>query len=46
MKTKEQLEEELEAKILAGEITIEEAEQEWQEYMHRGEDTFQGVYGW
>lgn len=30
--TKEQLEAELEAKLEAGEITVEEAEQEWQDF--------------
>lgn len=44
--TKQQLEAELEAKLKAGEITAEEAEQEWQDFTHRGEDSFQGVYGW
>lgn len=44
--TKQQLEAELEAKLKAGEITVEEAEQEWQDFTHRGEDSFQGVYGW
>lgn len=38
MKTKEQLEAELDEKIQKGDITIEEAEMEWQDYMHRGED--------
>ncbi len=38
--TREQLEDELEAKILAGDITVEEAEMEWQDYMHRGEIPF------
>lgn len=44
--TKQQLEAELDAKLKAGEITAEEAEQEWQDFTHRGEDSFQGVYGW
>lgn len=38
MKTKKQLEAELDEKIQKGDITIEEAEMEWQDYMHRGED--------
>lgn len=38
--THQQLEDELEAKILAGDITVEEAEMEWQDYMHRGEIPF------
>lgn len=38
MKTKEQLEAELDEKIRKDDITIEEAEMEWQDYMHRGED--------
>ena len=37
MKTKEQLETELDEKIRKGEITIEEAEMEYQDYMHRDE---------
>lgn len=44
--TKQQFEAELDAKLKAGEITAEEAEQEWQDFTHRGEDSFQGVYGW
>ena len=37
MKTKEQLEAELDEKIQKGDITIEEAEMEYQDYMHRDE---------
>ena len=43
---KQQLEAELQEKLDRGEITVEEAENEWQDFMHRGENTFQGVYGW
>lgn len=35
--TKEELEEKLQAKLDAGEITPEEAEAEWQDWMHRDE---------
>ena len=35
--TKEELEAKLQAKLDAGEITPEEAEAEWQEFMHRNE---------
>ncbi len=42
MKTKEQLEAELDEKIQKGDITIEEAELEYQDYTHRGED----IRGW
>ena len=35
--TKEDLEEKLDRKLKAGEITKEEAEDEWQEFMHRNE---------
>lgn len=44
--TKQQLEQELDEKIAKGEITAEEAEAEWQDFIHRGENSFQGVYGW
>ena len=44
--TRQQLKAELQEKIERGDITVEEAEAEWQDYMHRGENTFQGVYGW
>ena len=44
--TKQQLEAELQEKLDRGEITVEEAEMEWQDFTHRGEDSFQGVYGW
>ena len=44
--TKQQLEAELDEKLRRGEITAAEAEDEWQNFMHRGEDTFLGVYGW
>lgn len=37
-KTKEQLEAELDEKIKKGDITIEEAELEYQDYTHLGED--------
>ena len=37
MLTKVQLEESLEAKLAKGEITAEEAEWEWQDWMHRYE---------
>ena len=33
--TKEELEAILEEKMRKGEITVEEAEQEWQDWMHR-----------
>jgi len=35
--TKEELEAKLQMKLDAGEITPEEAEAEWQEFMHRNE---------
>ena len=35
--TKAELEEDLERKLAAGEITPQEAEDEWQEWMHRSE---------
>ena len=44
--SKEQMEAELDRKLAAGEITSQEAEDEWQDFMHRGMDSFQGVYGW
>lgn len=44
--TRQQLEAELQEKIARGDITVEEAEMEYQDFMHRGENTFQGVYGW
>ena len=44
--TKQQLEQELDEKLAKGEITAGEAEAEWQHFMHRGENSFQGVYGW
>ena len=44
--TRQQLEAELQEKIDRGDITVEEAEMEYQDFMHRGENTFQGVYGW
>jgi polyhydroxyalkanoate synthesis regulator phasin len=44
--TKQQVEQELDEKLAKGEITAEEAEAEWQDFMHRGENSFQGVYGW
>lgn len=44
--TKQQLEQELDEKLAKGEITAEEAEMEWQDFTHRGSDSFQGVYGW
>ena len=44
--TRQQLEAELQEKIDRGDITVEEAEMEYQDFMHRGEGTFQGVYGW
>lgn len=37
MLTREQLEKDLEEKISRGEITEAEAEDEWQDFMHRGE---------
>lgn len=43
---KKKLEADLDAKLKAGQITVEEAEDEYQDFMHRGEDSFQGVYGW
>lgn len=44
--TRQQLEDELQEKIERGDITVEEAEMEYQDFMHRRENTFQGVYGW
>lgn len=44
--TRQQLVAELQEKIDRGDITVEEAEMEYQDFMHRGENTFQGVYGW
>lgn len=44
--TRQQMESELQEKLDRGEITVEEAENEWQDFIHRGEDSFQGVYGW
>ena len=35
--TKEELEAKLEERIAKGDITIEEAEMEWQDYMHKDE---------
>ena len=35
--TREELEAKLEAQLASGEITAEEAEWEWQEFMHRSE---------
>jgi hypothetical protein len=43
---RQKLEAELQEKIDRGDITVEEAEMEYQDFMHRGENTFQGVYGW
>ena len=44
--TRQQLETDLREKIDRGDITVEEAEMEYQDFMRRGEGTFQGVYGW
>lgn len=44
--TRQQLEAELQEKLDRGEITTQEAEDEWQDFMHRGEDSYLGVYGW
>lgn len=38
MKTKEQLEAELDQKLAEGKITVDEAEHEYQNFMHRDED--------
>lgn len=38
MMTKKELEEKLDRQLEAGEITSEEAELEWQDFTHRGED--------
>ena len=35
--TKEELEAKLEADLAAWKITVDEAEAEWQDFMHRGE---------
>lgn len=46
MTEKEILEQKLEQEIAEGKITVDEAENEWQDFMHRGEDCYQSVYGW
>lgn len=38
MMTIQELEEKLERQLEAGEITADEAEMEWQDFTHRGED--------
>lgn len=40
--TKEELEKKLEEDIKSGKITVDEAEDEWQDFTHRGEN----VRGW
>ena len=46
MTEKEQLEKKLDEQLANGQITVEEAEDEWQNFMHRGMDSYLGVYGW
>ena len=44
--TKEEFEVKLEQAIANGEMTSEEAEMEWQDFTHEGEDVYSLVYGW
>lgn len=44
--TKEQLEAKLREQIAAGDITPDDAEDEYQQFVRRFENTFEGVYGW
>ena len=44
--SREQLEADLDEAIAKGEIDTQEAEDIWQDWMHKGMDSFQGVYGW
>lgn len=46
MMTREELEAKLDQAVADGSMTPEEAEDEWQDFMHRGEDSYLGVYGW
>ena len=43
---KERLELKLNLRIASLEITVDEAEEEYQHYMHKGNDSYLGVYGW
>ncbi len=43
--TKDEMIAKIEADYAAGKIDINEAEQQYQDLMHTGEDSFQGVYG-
>ncbi len=48
MKTKTKAEQiaKIEADLAAGKIDVNEAEQQYQDLMHTGEDTYLSVYGW
>ena len=44
--SREQLEAAIDEALAKGEIDKQEAEDIWQDWMHKGNDSYLGVYGW